>query len=97
MCSGLIWGPPSIDPAGKVVPVMITEENTPIADVEATSITYQGNGSFAPGGDSTNGGTTPQLVSGIGTAASCIDPAGGINIVTFTNARTDGYVIEPTV
>jgi len=97
VCSGLIWGPPSIDPAGKVVPVMITEENTPIADVEATSITYQGNGSFAPGGDSTNGGTTPQLVSGIGTAASCIDPAGGINIVTFTNARTDGYVIEPTV
>ena len=90
MCSGLIWGPPSIDPAGAPVKVNITEESTPIADVAATSITYQGNGSLVY--DSTAGGSDPQVVSGDGTAASCIDPGAGISVVTFTNSRTTGYV-----
>jgi hypothetical protein len=93
VCSGLIWGPPSIDPSGDSVNINITEESTPIADVAASSITYQGNGSLIY--DSTDGGSDPQVVSGDGSAASCIDPGAGISVVTFTNSRTVGYVAPP--
>ena len=90
VCSGLIWGPPAVDPSGYAINVNVTEDSTSIADVAATSITYQGNGSEVY--DSTDGGTVPVNVSG-GSAAYCFDPGtGGISVVTFTNSRTDGEI-----
>lgn len=93
VCSGLFWGPPAITSTGysagsKYYPgVNITETSTDIPGVEVTSIGYQGNGLLIY--DSTDGGTKPVLVTG-GSAASCIDPGAGINVVTYTNGRTAG-------
>jgi hypothetical protein len=92
VCSGLIWGPPAVDPSGYSINVNVTEDSTSIADVAATSITYQGNGWEVY--DSTDGGTVPVNVSGDGSAAYCFDPGpgAGISVVTFTNSRTVGDV-----
>jgi hypothetical protein len=83
VCSGLIWGPPVINPDGSVTPVTVVEDSTSIAAVEVTSIVYQGNGSV---GIET---PLPAVVTG-GVAGLCFDPGAGINVVTFTNGRTDG-------
>jgi hypothetical protein len=91
VCSGLIDGPPAVDEAGDVVPVAISEETTSIPAVETDSITYSGGGKLVY--DSTDGGSDPVQISDGDSAGSCIDPGPGINIVTFTNGRTPGYVI----
>lgn len=102
VCSGMIYGPPALDPSGNSVPVQVVEESTSIADVEVTSIGYQGSGEVLY--DSTNGGNTPVVVTNNADgAAFCFDPVypsdpitvSPINVVTFTNARTDGTVAPP--
>ncbi len=42
VCSGMIWGPPAVDPAGDPVPVKVTELPTTIADV-VSSIDVEGS------------------------------------------------------
>jgi hypothetical protein len=88
VCSDLDLGPYVVNTLGIGIPITITELSTAIPAVEATSITYQGNGSVV----STT--TLPVLVTG-GTAGITITPGAGINVVTFTNGRTPGYT--PTV
>ncbi len=90
VCSGLIEGPPAVDEAGHVIPVAISEEDTSIPGVQTDSIAYQGAGKVAY--DSTDGGLDPVVISDGYTAAYCIDPGPGINVVTYTNGRTPGYV-----
>ena len=69
--------------------------------MEVTSIGYQGNGEVLY--DSTHGGNTPVVVTNNADgAAFCFDPVypsdpitvSPINVVTFTNARTDGTVLR---
>jgi len=91
VCSGMISGPPAVDPSGNSIPVAVAEESTSIADVIVTSIGYQGNGSVLYDG-------APADVTG-SPVAFCFDPVNTvtgvvspINVVTFTNGRTDGAV-----
>ena len=86
VCSDLDLGPYVVNTLGIGIPITITELSTAIPAVEATSITYQGNGSVV----STT--TLPVLVTG-GTAGITITPGAGINVVTFTNGRTPGYPV----
>ena len=90
VCSGLIWGPPVVDPSGDASTSTSLRRARRSQDVAASSITYQGNGSLIY--DSARRASDPTVVSGDGSAASCIDPGAGINVVTFTNSRTAGYV-----
>ena len=83
VCSGLIWGPPAIDPSGAAIPVAIWETPTSLPGVQLDSVTYQGNGSLKT--DPTNGGLDPVQVSQGYPGIACIDPGAGINVVTFTN------------
>jgi hypothetical protein len=83
VCSGLIWGPPAIDPSGAAIPVAIWENPTSLPGVQLDSIGYQGNGALIY--DGTNGGADPVQVSLGYTGNACIDPGAGINVVTFTN------------
>jgi len=83
VCSGMIWGPPVLDPNGKPIPVVVTELPTKLPGVQLDSIGYQGNGTVLY--DSTDGGLTPVQVSLGDDGGFCMDPGAGINVVTFTN------------
>ncbi|MGA2529962.1 MAG: hypothetical protein ABSG36_12460 [Acidimicrobiales bacterium] len=97
VCSGLIWGPPVVDPSGNAINVNITEEaTTDPSGVQLDSITYQGGSTYQS--------SDPALPLGVVAIDSdlpadptlpgpnggwiCIDPGAGINVVTFTNGRT---------
>ena len=87
VCSGLIWGPPAVDPSGDSINVNVTELSTPILDVAASSITYQGNGTVVYD-------SAPTVVTD-GAAPYCFDPVNQISgvvspisVITFTNSRT---------
>jgi len=83
VCSGLIWGPPVLDPRGKPIPVRIWENPTSLPGVQLDSVGYQGNGSLVT--DPTDGGLDPVQVSLGDSGLACIDPGAGINVLTFTN------------
>jgi hypothetical protein len=78
VCSGMILGPPSVNPDGSVTPVTVTEGSVSGADsVQVTGILYQGYGletSVTP---------LPALPASV-----VFNPGAGINVVTFTNGRT---------
>jgi hypothetical protein len=84
-----------VDQYGTPASITITEQETTIPAVEATSITYQGNGLVSSNDTS---GAPVLVTSGLpksATAGITITPGAGINVVTFTNGRTPGYT--PTV
>ena len=83
VCSGLIWGPPAINPNGTTNPITVTEESTSLAGVQADSYSLQGGGTIVSSGTS----TFPAVVSG-GTASVEFLPSAGENVLTFTNGRT---------
>jgi len=85
VCSGLILGPPSVNPDGSTNYITVTELSTDIAAVQVDSILYQGNGSEYS--NATSDG--PVLVTG-GSASEVFTIGAGINVVTFTNGRTPG-------
>ncbi len=82
VCSGLIEGPPSVNPGGGVTPITVAELPTDLPGVWATAGAYAGNGSVV----STS--TFPVYVSNGVPADVEFDPGAGINIVTFTNGAT---------
>jgi hypothetical protein len=85
VCSGLILGPPLVNPDGSMNNITVTELSTDISGVQVNSILYQGNGSEYTNATSEG----PVVVTG-GTASEVFTIGAGINVVTFTNGRTPG-------
>ena len=83
VCSGMILGPPSVNPDGSVTPVTVTEESVSGAGaVQVTGILYQGYGVWNSLVDSVT--SLPAAPA----AGITFNPGAGINVVTFTNGRT---------